>query len=78
MVLILSDKAQNRKTKRFTPAPTTGKIFDADCRALSWPAQSQVVEYRISEQLTPSSELLGWHLSHFKAVLYKLDVSGVN
>lgn len=59
MVLILSDKAQNRKTKRFTPAPTTGKIFDADCRALSRPAQSQVVEYRISEQLTPSSELLG-------------------
>ena len=56
MVLILSDKAQNPKTKRFTPADTTGKIFYADCRALSRPAQSQVAEYRLSEQLTPSSE----------------------
>lgn len=78
MVLILSDKTQNRKTKRFTPAHTTGKIFHTDCRALSRPAQSQVVECRLSEQLTPNSELLVWHLSHFKAVLYKLDVSGVN
>lgn len=58
MVLILSDKAQNPKTERFTPVCTTGKIFDADCRVLSRPAQSQVVEYKLSEQLTPSSELL--------------------
>lgn len=45
---------------------------------LSWPAQSQVDEYLVPEQLTPNSELLVWHLPHFKAVLYKLDISGVN
>lgn len=58
MVLILSDKAQKPKNQTLYTCPYHSKIFDADCRALSRPAQSQVVEYRISEQLTPSSELL--------------------
>lgn len=58
MVLILSDKAQNQKTELFTPALTTGKIFFTDCPMLSRPAQSQVYEYTLPEQLTPNSELL--------------------
>lgn len=58
MVLILRDKTQNQKTELFTPALTTGKIFCADCPMLSGPAQSQVDEYIVPEQLTPNSELL--------------------